>query len=279
MNMIDEFENSQERFVKQITGLKKQSTFALLLALVLVLITAYLIISLNKSNNNLTTSRNELKEMKDSIQYLNEQMNKWRESLILDQKQSTNYPYEIAASFQDELAPVPFPPPPSPIAQDLKEYDRISQKRTATIFSSKSTDLDKYTEYSQSHAAFPSAIPAPPPKPSNMPYNSKQKNNSDFFGYIIYIQDYKNSKVSDTLSKILMQHGAIVPRIEHIGTSKKFGNAVKYFHPNEKKAAESIQQMVMQILDGKNLTNVRMPVNYLDNDKVPVGQFEIWINL
>lgn len=232
MTTEEEFDNSQESLHRQITGLKKQSTLALLLALVMVIFTAYLLISLKSSNTNLTNSRNELKAMKDSIQNLNVQMNEWRESLLLKkQQESTTYQSEIRYS----VAP---PPPPIPA--------QSSSTPTESVRS-----------------------------PS---YSYKTKNEGEFFGYIIYIQDYKNSKVSDKLHEEFTQQGAIAPRIEHIGNSKKFGNAIKYFHPNEQKAAENIRQQVMETLKSSNITDVNMQLNYIENDKVPAGQFEIWIN-
>jgi hypothetical protein len=110
------------------------------------------------------------------------------------------------------------------------------------------------------------AIPivvAEPPKP--------------FLGLIVYIHDRKGSLVSDTLKAALLAKGAIVPSIQHIGNSMRFGNAVKYFHPNESQTAEMLKSQLDQILDRKAI-QARVPIRYLANDKVPIGQFEVWID-
>jgi hypothetical protein len=115
-------------------------------------------------------------------------------------------------------------------------------------------------------AGYEIAIPvvvAEPPKP--------------FLGLIVYIHDRKGSQVSDTLKAALLAKGAIVPSIQHIGNSMKFGNAVKYFHPNESQTAETLKSQLDQIL-GRKAIQARVPVRYLANDKVPIGQFEVWID-
>lgn len=116
---------------------------------------------------------------------------------------------------------------------------------------------------SASHEIAVPAVVAEPPKP--------------FLGLIVYIQDRKGSQVSDTLKAVLLEKGAIVPSIQHIRTSMKFGNAVKYFHPNESQTAEALKSQLDQIL-GKKAIQARVPVRYLANDKVPIGQFEVWID-
>lgn len=98
-----------------------------------------------------------------------------------------------------------------------------------------------------------------------------------FLGLIVYIHDRKGSQVSDTLKAALLAKGAIVPSIQHIGNSMKFGNAVKYFHPNESQTAETLKSQLDQIL-GRKAIQVRVPIRYLANDKVPIGQFEVWID-
>ncbi|MCF0069312.1 hypothetical protein LZD49_02440 [Dyadobacter sp. CY261] len=108
----------------------------------------------------------------------------------------------------------------------------------------------------------PSAI-AEPPKP--------------FLGLIVYIHDRKGSQVSDTLKAALLEKGAIVPSIQHIGNTMKFGNAVKYFHKNENQTAETLKGQLDLIL-GTKAIQARVPVRYLANDKVPIGQFEVWID-
>lgn len=110
--------------------------------------------------------------------------------------------------------------------------------------------------------AAPVAVPEPP-KP--------------FLGLIVYIHDRRGSQVSDTLKAALLAKGAIVPSIQHIGSSMKFGNAVKYFHPNESQTAETLKSQLDQIL-GRKAIQARVPVRYLANDKVPIGQFEVWID-
>ncbi|SDE46355.1 hypothetical protein SAMN04487996_105120 [Dyadobacter soli] len=98
-----------------------------------------------------------------------------------------------------------------------------------------------------------------------------------FLGLIVYIHDRKGSRVSDTLKAALLEKGAIVPSIQHISNKMPFGNAVKYFHPNESQTAETLKSQLDQIL-GKKAIQAKVPVRYLANDKVPIGQFEVWID-
>lgn len=98
MSSKEEFKDAQQALVSQITALKKQSVLALLLAIVFILATVYLVISLNRKkkeveqlNASLTVSDGKLREnikalgaLNDSIQHLNKQLDTWRQSLIQD---------------------------------------------------------------------------------------------------------------------------------------------------------------------------------------------------
>ncbi len=229
MNTNGDFKSPQEELAEQITALRKQSVLALFIALIFILTTVYLIVSLNskkkevdKLNSHLMVSDSVLREnllalkkLSDSIQHLNKELDSWRVSLIDERTKET-----------------------AQARYDLQSLSRVPRIRRAVV-------------------------------------------NSDvFFGYIVYIQDRKNSRVSDTLKTALSKLGAIVPDIQHMKPTMKFSNTIKYFHPQDKETAEKIQDELTAILDMKQIGvgSTGLRVVYVPKKKVPVGQFEVWID-
>ncbi len=100
------------------------------------------------------------------------------------------------------------------------------------------------------------------------------------FGYIVYIQDRRGSRVSEPIRQALKDKGAIVPAIEHMGDRVKFSSSVKYFHKEDKGMADFMQGLILKTLSSKNIkySASQLPVNYIANDKVPLGQLEVWID-
>ncbi|TDE14828.1 hypothetical protein [Dyadobacter psychrotolerans] len=218
-------DSTREDFIAQITALKKQSVFALLLALVLIITTVYLLILLDQRKTELAASETtliaknaELSTMSDSVQKMNKQMETWRQLQMQTEKNErvrTASPIRTADGF---------------IVAAHIDAKVVRAKR--------------------------------------------------FFGYIIYIQDRRKSAISDTLRSILTLEGAITPAIQHIGSAMKFKNSVKYFHDSDKGAAEDILSLLLNLIKERNLSlaEKNLPVIIRAKGKVPVGQFEIWID-
>ncbi len=100
------------------------------------------------------------------------------------------------------------------------------------------------------------------------------------FGYIVYIQDRRGSQVSEPIRQALKDKGAIVPAIEHMGDRVKFSSSVKYFHKEDKGMADFMQGLILKTLDSRKIrySAKQLPVTYIANDKVPLGQLEVWID-
>jgi len=115
-------------------------------------------------------------------------------------------------------------------------------------------------------------------------YKKYSATNSDTwdacFGYIVYIQDRRGSQVSEPIRQALKDKGAIVPAIEHMGDRMKFSSSVKYFHQEDKGMADFMQGLILKTLDSRKIrySAKQLPVTYIANDKVPLGQLEVWID-
>lgn len=113
------------------------------------------------------------------------------------------------------------------------------------------------------------------PNPSLL-QSAKLKRN--YIGYLVYIHDRESSKMSLKLQGLLQSNGFSVPSIEHIPINKPFGNSIKYFHEEDKKVANEIRLLLIEnFKDDKDYMN-KLRVFYLRNKRVPLGQFEIWID-
>ncbi|MEO6287508.1 MAG: type II toxin-antitoxin system HicA family toxin [Dyadobacter sp.] len=111
---------------------------------------------------------------------------------------------------------------------------------------------------------------------------SAENDYNNFSGYIIYIQDRKTSKLSSIFKKALEKQGFTVPRIEHIGSSLHFQNSIRYFHPDDKKIAITIQATLLEIMKQSNVPLEKQNLivsNPGISKKVPRGQLEIWVDL
>lgn len=146
----------------------------------------------------------------------------------------------------------------------------------------KNDSLQKFGDKSPIETTQESHLPnTSTPKPHKttvpLPAVSKEKN---YLGFLVYIQDRKESKMSTVFRTALQGKGFTVPRIEHIGSAKTFTNAVKYFHKEDEQVAFAIQAQLLEILKQNNLPSTKkdMGVSYINIKTVPIGQFEIWID-
>ncbi|MBU1822627.1 MAG: hypothetical protein KKG00_14105 [Bacteroidetes bacterium] len=135
----------------------------------------------------------------------------------------------------------------------------------------------------------PPEVAAPPvmsaPSPGFTPrYNNEQyvveSGTQACLGYIIYIQDRRGSKVSAALRKTLKDKGAIVPAIEHIAPSRAFRSSIRYFHEGDEKIATYLQEVALATLGAEKVSYSarQLPIQFIPNKKVPLGQLEVWID-
>lgn len=218
--VFDSSEEARKGLLHEVTSLRKQSLFALVLAILFIVITVYLYFQLQerkkdleKSNTGLKNSKVQLEAQNKKINDLNEQLNEFRQ-------------------------------------QYLKENAASQPKKYSSVGKYPSTAAVK-TDTWQS-----------------------------CFGYIVYIQDRRGSRVSESIRQALKDKGAIVPAIEHMGERVKFSSSVRYFHREDKAMADFIQALIMKTLDSSKIaySATQLPVSYIANDKVPLGQLEIWID-
>lgn len=95
------------------------------------------------------------------------------------------------------------------------------------------------------------------------------------FGYIIYIQDAKTREASIELQKMLKEKGAIVPAIQSKNLPRNFATSIKYFHKEDERAAQWVKEVLPNILKKQGADAI--PVTYIANAKVSLGQLEVWI--
>lgn len=232
--MVEAFDSSEEAkrgLLHEVASLRKQSVFALILAVLFILLTVYLYFQLResqadlkvsytqleKSNANLQASQKLLEAQNDSILELKNQLNDFREKYLIENLPAT---VELSPSY----------------ANRPRAYRKYSTANDGTW--------------------------------------------DACFGYIVYIQDRRGSKVSDDIREALKEKGAIVPSIEHMGESVKFSNEVRYFHKEDKGMADFMQGLILKTLSSKQISysEQQLPVSYIANDQVPLGQLEIWID-
>ncbi len=216
--MVEAFDNSEEakrELLKEVTSLRKQSVFALILAILFIVVTVYLYFQLRESNKNLEASKTQLEIQNDSITGLKNLLSGFREQYLKE-----NAPATVSPTY------------------------------------------------------------------SNRPrdYSAVQPSNADTwetcFGYIVYIQDRRGSRVSELIRQALKDKGALVPAIEHMSDLKKSDRSVRYFHKEDKGMAEFMQGLVLKTLDSNKIAYSagQLPVTYIAKGKVPLGQLEIWID-
>jgi septal ring factor EnvC (AmiA/AmiB activator) len=180
--------------------------------------------------------------------------------------------------------------------EDLREsYARLEDSNKKLIASEKqlesmNKELDNFrqtiiaAERSSETAASEEVAMAPPPTRYAQVYKSKQKGKAgadqSCLGYVIYIQDREGSGVSAALRQTLKDKGGIVPAIEHIAPSRAFSSSVRYFHEEDKDIATYLQQTALATFRGqKGASSAQpLPIQFIPNKKVPLGQLEIWID-
>ena len=227
----DSSEEAKKELLQEVAALRKQSVFALVLAVLFILITVYLYFQLQESEADLKVSYAQLEESNTSLQASKKQLEAQNDSIT---------------SLKNLL-------------NDFRE------------------------KYLQENLTTPATTPPNYPNRPRM-YTRNQPNQADSwdscFGYIVYIQDRRGSRVSEPIRKALKDKGAIVPAIEHMGDRIKFSSSVKYFHKEDKGMADFMQGLILKTLSSKNISYSvkQLPVTYIPNDKVPLGQLEVWID-
>lgn len=231
LEALDSSEKAKQELLQEVIAFRKQSVFALILAVLFLLITVYLYYELKQSKTALKTSNAVLEETNARLK--------------ASEKQLEEQNLKIVAL--------------------NKALDPFRQ------------------QYIQENA--PVAAGSPEPYSGRLTWGRQRgtlKNDAGkpLVGYIIYMQDRRNSKVSETLRQALVQKGAIVPAVEHMGDRLKFASSVRYFHQEDRAVADLVRTTVLDALKSKQSSGSpkQLPVQYTVGKKVPLGQLEVWLD-
>lgn len=287
--MIEELnydEEMKEQLLQEVTSMKKQSVLFLSFAFIGLIAIAFLIIKLRETNTDLSNAKKKVAQQNDSLEFQNEKITKlknelddWRISMLkLDSIPAPVEPEAIVVL--DEVAIDVAPGP-------------IIKKPTLPVwgkkFPAKPPHIGGKSQAKQVEAqASPSAAIQAPPKPlivmqAQTKHYAQKKHEgvskTPLFGYIIYIQDAEKGEASTDLQKILKEKGAIVPAIQSQNLPAEFRTSIKYFHQQDGRNAQGVKELMLRILRKNKIvvTDKDIPVTYVANAKVSLGQLEVWI--
>lgn len=268
-NYSDEVE---EQLLQALSSLKKQSVFSLIFAIICLVVMVFLFFKLQKTNQQLKDAKQELAQQKKLLEnqqaaltkeILNE-LNDWR----ISQLESGSPPVEVI---------------PEPVEE--QPADPVRNRGPQAGVSPNSNRVPNAP--AQSQAPQVTAIQAPSQSEAahrvpSQPSGSRKQIavlRKPFSGNIIYIQDTKKRKATADLREALKEKGAIVPAIQSKNLPGNFATSIKYFHKQDEKAAKDVKRLLQTTLknNGIGAGNAAVPITYVANAKVSLGQLEVWV--
>lgn len=277
-------EEVKERLLQELVSMKKQSVFSLIFAIICVIVMVFLLFKLRESNRNLNRAREKVAQQNDSLEARNvaitnlkNELDAWRMSLL----EVDSIPASVA-----NPAPIIVPEEvalangPEPI------IERPTLPPTIRRYSANRVPAGSDNPMAQNETGAAS-VQMPEEtrviyQPPIQQYSLKKEesiSNTPFFGYIIYIQDAKKREASTDLQEMLKAQGAIVPAIQSRNLPARFGTSIKYFHQQDEKNAQGVKNLLLGILRKNKIdaTEKDIPVTYVFNAKVSLGQLEVWV--
>ena len=278
-------EEVRQNLLREIASMKRQSVFSLIFAILCVIVMVYLFFRLRESNRELTQAKEKLaeqnltlEEQKLALTNFKNELDAWRMSLL-----------EVD-SLPDELAqpePIMLPEDVALAAEPVLARPTIPKRARRNLPRRPQTSGGSVAETDQAGASAPAVVQAAPEpmvmyqtQAQHYDLNKQQSTAKSLcFGYIIYIQDAKKGEVSTDLQKLLKEKGAIVPAIQSKNLPARYRTTIKYFHPQDEKSAQWVRKLLLDTLKKNRISMAEadVPVTYVANAKVSLGQLEVWI--
>ncbi len=270
-------EEVRQNLLKEIASMKKQSVFSLVFAIICVIVMVYLFFRLRESNRKLIQAKAKLaqqnlvlEEQKLTLTNFKNELDAWRMSLLkvdsLPQESTVPEPIIVP----EEVATIP-----EPVLERPTISVRTRRPPTRANDPLPDNSASSPPEVSQEEALRPMIVY------QTQRYDLRQQQSASkslCFGYIIYIQDARKGEVSADLQKTLKEEGAIVPAIQSKNLPARFGTSIKYFHQEDEKSAQWVKKLLLDLLKKNGVRLAKdIPVIYVSNAKVSLGQLEVWI--
>ncbi|MPR34378.1 hypothetical protein [Salmonirosea aquatica] len=287
--MKEELNYSEEvkrELLSEIASMKRQSVFSLIFAIMCVVGMVYLFYRLRASNRKLTEAKEKLaqqnvvlEEQKASLTTFKNELDAWRMSLLeVDSIPASVAEPEAASASGDFVQTVDSVPVIERPTTRIRRFQNRSRLQNGT----ENASLEDPGEVPSPASEIALDRPTVVYEAKAQQYSLKKQeaiSATPFFGYIIYIQDATRRQASDELLKILKEKGAIVPAIQSKNLPPRFPTSIKYFHPQDEKNAEAVRNLLLTVLvkDKEGQTKLEIPVTYISNAKVSLGQLEVWI--
>ncbi|MFB9294536.1 hypothetical protein [Persicitalea jodogahamensis] len=289
--MIENPDYSDEvkgRLLHELASMKKQSVFSLLFAIICVVVMVFLFYKLRESNRELTRAKEKLARQNDLLEdqkvvltnFKNE-LDAWRMSLLEVDSIPIQLEPEVVMMPGEAAMPAGAEPvlerPTMPVQSNKP---RVRSPQTSGPVQSE--DNDPWVQGSLPQAVQQPSEPMVAQQAQTQHYELKKQGSASrsiCFGYIIYIQDAKAREASKELQKMLKEKGAIVPAIQSRNLPRSFRTSIKYFHQEDERAAQWVSKILRGILKerGVNVRTTDIPVTYVSNAKVSLGQLEVWV--
>ena len=275
----------KERLLQELASMKKQSVFSLLFAIICVIVMVFLLFKLRESNRNLNHAREKVAQQNDSLEARNvaitnlkNELDAWRMSLLevdsIPASVANPEPIMVPEEVAIANGPEPIIERPTTLPPRIRRY-RASRTPANGDYSVAQSETGTASDQMQQEVRVSYQAQA-------QQYTLKKEeaiSKTPFFGYIIYIQDARKRDASADLQEILKEKGAIVPAIQSQNLPARFRTSIKYFHQQDEKNAQGVKKLLLGILR-KNKIDVAekdVPVIYIANAKVSLGQLEVWI--